>query len=55
MEINTSSIIDILTLRYDTSLDPNLPKKTSADLLPIETTNIPNHIESAICSDMQNR
>ena len=55
MEINTSSIIDILTLRYDTSLDPNLPKKTSADFLPIETTNIPNHIESAICSDMQNR
>ena len=55
MEINTSSIIDIRTLRYDTSLDPNLPKKTSADFLPIETTNIPNHIESAICSDMQNR
>jgi len=55
VEINTSSIIDILTLRYDTSLDPNLPKKTSADFLPIETTNIPNHIESAICSDMQNR
>ena len=55
MEINTSSIIDILTVRYDTSLDPNLPKKTSADFLPIETTNIPNHIESAICSDMQNR
>jgi len=55
VEINTSSIIDILTLRYDTSLDPNLPKKTSADFLPIETTNIHNHIESAICSDMQNR
>ena len=55
MEINTSSIIDILTLRYDTSLNPYLPKKTSADFLPIETTNIPNHIESAICSDMQNR
>jgi asparagine synthase (glutamine-hydrolysing) len=55
VEINTSSIIDILTLRYDTSFDPNLPKKTSSDFLPIETTNIPNHIESAICSDMQNR
>ena len=30
-EINSSSIVDILTLRYDPSIIPNLPKKTWND------------------------
>jgi len=34
--INPSSIVDILTLRYDPSINPNLPKKTWKDFEPIE-------------------
>ena len=33
MEFNTSSITDILTLRYDPSLTPNLPKKSWNDFI----------------------
>ena len=38
--LNTSSIVNILTLRYDPSINPNLPKKTWKDF---ESSNkIPN-------------
>jgi len=34
--INPSSIVNILTLRYDPSINPNLPKKTWKDFEPID-------------------
>ena len=34
--VNPSSIVDILTLRYDTSIQPNLPKKSWEDFVPID-------------------
>ena len=34
--INPSSIVNILTLRYDPSISPNLPKKTWKDFEPID-------------------
>ena len=40
MEFNTSSITDILTLRYDPSLTPNLPKKSWNDF--VTNNDIPN-------------
>ena len=40
--LNSSSIVNILTLRYDPSISPNLPKKTWKDF---ETTNEPPNIE----------
>ena len=33
MEINPSSLVNILTLRYDPSINPNLPTKNSKDFL----------------------
>lgn len=40
--LNSSSIVNILTLRYDPSISPNLPKKTWKDF---ETINEPPNIE----------
>ena len=40
MEINPSSVVDILTLRYDPSIKPNLPIKTWKDFQP--TIHSPN-------------
>jgi asparagine synthase (glutamine-hydrolysing) len=40
--LNTSSIINILTLRYDPSISPNLPKKTWKDF---ESDNKPPNVE----------
>ena len=40
--LTSSSIVDILTLRYDSSISPNLPKKTWKDF---ETINQPPDIE----------
>ena len=49
MEFSTSSITDILTLRYDPSLTPNLPKKSWNDF--VTNNDIPNldTIENLIC------
>ena len=45
MEINSSSLVNILTLRYDPSIRPNLPTKNSKDFLsndkPVKKQNIP--------------
>jgi hypothetical protein len=39
--INPSSLVNILTLRYDPNLKANLPLKTSNDFLPtIQSANI---------------
>jgi len=51
-KINPSSIVDILTLRYDSSIIPNLPKKTWIDFKPNNV--IPNTevIEDLILKDI---
>ena len=53
MEISSSSITNILTLRYDPSINPNLPKKTWKDF---ESTNgSPNldFIENSILEEIE--
>ena len=50
--VNPSSVIDILTLRYDTYLQPNLPKKTWEDFVPIDKPPNITSIESSICDSI---
>ena len=55
MEINPSSVVDILTLRYDPSIKPNLPIKTWKDFQPtIHSPNI-SQIEESICNYIQQK
>ena len=53
--INPSSIVNILTLRYDPSIKPNLPIKTWKDFQP--TIHPPNilQIEKSICNYIQQK
>ena len=55
IEINKSSLVNILTLRYDPSIKPNLlpksPKDFSVDESPISIKDI----EDSICGEMQNK
>ena len=53
--INPSSLVNILTLRYDPNLKPNLPKKTSNDFLPtIQSVNI-DSIEKSILNYIEQK
>ena len=55
MEISSSSVVNILTLRYDPSINPNLPKKTWKDF---ESTNgSPNldFIENSILEEIETK
>ena len=55
MEISSSSLVNILTLRYDPSINPNLPKKTWKDF---ESTNgSPNldFIENSILEEIETK
>jgi len=55
VEINPSSVVDILTLRYDPSIKPNLPIKTWKDFQPtIHSLNI-SQIEKSICNYIQQK
>ena len=51
-KINPSSIVDILTLRYDPSIIPNLPKKTSNDFKSDNTAPNTELIENLILNDI---
>ena len=51
--VNPSSIVDILTLRYDTSIKPNLPKKSWKDFVPIDKPPSISSIENSICSEIE--
>ena len=53
--INPSSIVNILTLRYDLSINPNLPKKTWKDFEPIEEPVNPTSIENSICDEIEKK
>jgi len=50
--INPSSIVNILTLRYDPSINPNLPKKTWKDFEPIDEPLNLTSIEDSICDEI---
>jgi len=54
-QINPSSIVNILTLRYDLSINPNLPKKTWKDFEPIEEPVNPTSIENSICNEIEKK
>jgi asparagine synthase (glutamine-hydrolysing) len=51
-KINSSSIVDILTLRYDSSIIPNLPKKTWIDFKSINESPDIDLIENLILKDI---
>ena len=53
--IRPSSIVNILTLRYDPSINPNLPKKTWKDFEPIEEPPNPISIENSICNEIEKK
>ena len=53
--INPSSIVNILTLRYDPSINPNLPKKTWKDFEPIDELPNPTSIENSICNEFEKK
>ena len=53
--INPSSIVNILTLRYDPSINPNLPKKTWKDFEPIDEPVNPTSIENSICDEIEKK
>ena len=55
MEISSSSITDILTLRYDPSINPNLPKKTWKDFEPINESPDIDFIENSILEEIENK
>ena len=51
--INPSSLVDILTLRYDPSIIPNLPTKTWKDFVPIGDSINVNDIEKSILNKIK--
>ena len=53
--ISPSSIVNILTLRYDPSINPNLPKKTWEDFEPIDEHLNPTSIEDSICDEIEKK
>ena len=53
--ISPSSVVDILTLRYDPSINPNLPKKTWKDFEPIDEPLNPTSIEDSICDEIEKK
>ena len=55
MEINPSSIVDILTLRYDSSITPSLPKKTSKDFISHDKPTELSFFENSICDEIEKK
>ena len=55
MEISSSSITNILTLRYDPSINPNLPKKTWKDFESINESPDIDLIENSILQEIENK
>ena len=54
-QITSSSLVNILTLRYDSNLKPNLPIKTWKDFEP--TIDLPNSnsVETSICNSIEEK
>ena len=54
-EINKSSLVNILTLRYDPSIKPNLLPKSPKDFSVDESPVSIQDIDDSICGEMQNK
>ena len=54
-KINISSLVNILTLRYDTSIKPNLPPKNPRDFSVDENCVTTQNIEDSICNEIKNK
>ena len=55
MEISSSSITNILTLRYDPSINPDLPKKTWKDFESVNKSPNTRLIENSITKEIENK
>ena len=55
MEINPLSLVNILTLRYDPSINPNLSPKSSKDFLADDNPIDIQYVENLICNEMENK
>jgi len=55
VEISSSSIVNILTLRYDQSINPNLPKKTWKDFESINESPNLDFIENSILEEIDTK
>jgi len=53
--ISPSSIVNILTLRYDPSINPNLPTKTARDFCQTLYITDASDWENCICNEMQTK
>jgi asparagine synthase (glutamine-hydrolysing) len=53
--VEPSSFVNILTLRYDPSIQPNLPKKTWKDFVAFEEKPTIEFIEKAICDSIEQK
>ena len=55
LQLTSSSLVDILTLRYDPSIKPNLPTKNSKDFLEDKKPIDIQYYENLICNEMQTK
>jgi len=55
VEINLSSLVNILTLRYDPSIKPNLVPKNPKDFLANDNSIDIQYFENLICNEMENK
>ena len=55
LSVNPSSLVNILTLRYDSSITPNLPRKTWEDFVPTENYLNSEIIEKLICNSIEKK
>jgi len=55
LSVNPSSLVNILTLRYDSSITPNLPRKTWEDFVPTENYFNSEIIEKLICNSIEKK
>ena len=53
--LNPSSLVNILTLRYDPNLKPNLSKKTWNDFESNNTSLSIDSIEKSICNNLEKK
>ena len=54
-EINKSSLVNILTLRYDPTIKPDLHPKTHNDFVFNESSIGIQNIEDIICEEIENK
>ena len=53
--LESSSLVNILTLRYDPSIESNLPKKTWKDFESIDESPNMSFIENSICNSLEQK